>query len=192
MHTMHLPRPRRSSFLAAALLAGVVAATVPVAASVAALPAPVAARDYGLQQVGRGQLRWLGFGIYEASLWSPDGRFQGVSSPRPLALSLWYQRKFTRDELVKITTGEWERLQLGTPEARQRWTAELRRLWQDVGRGDNLTAVVVPGEGTRFYDARRPLGTVADPEFGPAFLAIWLDPRTAVRDLRAQLLGSGR
>lgn len=155
-------------------------------------PTLVVTHDYGLREVGRGELRWLGLGVYEASLWSPDGRFDGDVSRRPLALSLDYLRKFTREELVKITAGEWERLGLGTPEARARWANELRRLWHDVRRGDRLTAVVVPGEGTRFYDARRRLGTVADPAFGPAFLSIWLDPRTAVRDLRAQLLGAER
>ena len=33
------------------------------------------------------------------------------------------------------------------------------------------------------------VGRIDDPEFGPAFLAIWLDPRSIVRDLRVQLLG---
>jgi hypothetical protein len=187
MHTIN--RIASLRLLVAAAVAGVVLATsaVPVRA---ALPAPVAAADYGLREVGRGQLRWLGFGIYEASLWTPDGRFDGVAG-EPVALSLWYQRKFTRDELVKITTGEWARLGLGAPAARVRWEAELRRIWRDVRRGDNLTAVVLPGRETRFYDAARLLGRIEDPAFGPAFLAIWLDERSVVRDLRAELLGSG-
>jgi hypothetical protein len=173
-------------FVALSGLAGTATASPNSSATV------VVTRDYGLREVGRGELRWLGLGIYEASLWSADGRFDGNVESRPLALSLGYLRKFTREELVKITAGEWERLGLGTPESRVRWAAELRRTWHDVQRGDRLTAVVVPGQGTRFYDAHRRLGTVADPAFGPAFLSIWLDPRTAVRDLRAQLLGAAR
>lgn len=169
--------------LAASLLAG--------APALASLPAPVATTQYGLEQVGRGELRWLGFGVYEASLWSPDGRYAGLAGAGPVALSLWYQRKFTREQLIDITTGEWQRLGLGAPEARTRWEADLRRLWRDVGRGDNLTAVVMPGRETRFYDANGPLGRIDDPAFGPAFLSIWLDSRSAVRDLRAQLLGDG-
>jgi hypothetical protein len=169
--------------LATALLAG--------SPAVASLPVPVAQTPYGLQQVGRGELRWLGFGIYEASLWSADGRYAGPSASGPVALSLWYQRKFTREQLIDITTGEWQRLGLGAPDARARWETQLRGLWRDVERGDNLTAVVIPGLETRFYDATRLLGRIEDPSFGPAFLSIWLDSRSAVRDLGVQLLGTG-
>jgi hypothetical protein len=36
------------------------------------------------------------------------------------------------------------------------------------------------------------MGQVDDPAFGPSFLAIWLDPRSVVGDLRVQLLGAER
>ena len=52
-----------------------------------------------------------------------------------------------------------------------------------------MTTVVEAGGATRFYDEQRLVGRIDDPEFGPAFLAIWLDPRSIVRDLRVQLLG---
>jgi hypothetical protein len=178
--------------LLAAVLLTAGPALVPSAASAALPPPAIAGGERALREVGRGQLRWLGFGIYEASLWTPDGRFDGFAAGEPVALSLWYQRKFTRDELLKITTGEWQRLNLATPAERARWEAQLRSMWRDVQRGENLTAVVVPGQGTRFYDATRELGVVQDEGFGPAFLSIWLDPRSAVRDLRVQLLGAGR
>lgn len=174
--------------LGAVLLAGALLQCVPAAH--AALPSTVERADFGLREVGRGELRWLGFGIYEASLWTPDGRYAGFGEP--VALSLWYQRKFSRDELLKITTGEWQRLGLGAPGARTRWEQDLRRIWRDVARGDNLTAVMIPGRETRFYDAGGLLGRVEDPSFGPAFLSIWLDSRSAVGDLRVQLLGTGR
>lgn len=186
MHASPGRRVRPARLVAAFALA-VLAVFAGPRAQASTAPAPV--RDYGLREVGRGELRWLGLGVYEASLWSPDGRFDGDLESRPLALSLDYRRGFSREALVKITTGEWERLGLGTPVDRQRWRADLERLWRDVERGDRLLAVVVPGGGTRFYDRRQRLGAIADPAFGPAFLAIWLDPRTAVQDLRTQLLG---
>ena len=34
------------------------------------------------------------------------------------------------------------------------------------------------------------LGEIADPEFGRAFFAIWLDPRTSAPQLRANLLST--
>lgn len=182
---------------AAAAIVGGWLALVPLLAP-AALPAPVARDGYALREVGSGRLKWLGFGIYDASLWSSDGRYgagagaRTLEAGRTLALSLWYQRRFTRDELIGITTGEWDRLALGSPADRARWTDALRRTWRDVDRGDNLTAVVVPGVETRFYDEDRLLGRIDDPAFGPAFLSIWLHERSAVADLRARLLGANR
>jgi hypothetical protein len=164
-----------------------------LAATSAASPAPVAASGpaSGLREVGHGRLSFLGFRIYEASLWSTDGRWSGFEAGRLLALSLAYERRFSRAELIRITTGELARLGLADAPARERWAAELGRCWPDVGPGDTLTAVVLPGGETRFYDGTRALGAIDDPAFGPAYLSIWLDPRSAVRDLRAQLLGIG-
>jgi hypothetical protein len=160
-----------------------------VMASASTLPPPVVEQGYPLRKVGSGELRWLGFGIYEASLWTSTGRYTGFGRDQTLALSLWYQRAFTSDELVRVTETAWRRL--GQPEGaqRERWLAELRREWSDVAPGDNVTTVVTPGGPTRFYDQRGRFAEVDDPAFGPAFLAIWLDPRSVVSDLRIQLLG---
>lgn len=176
------------------LTSGLVAATgaallcLAMGTAEAMLPAPARADFAQLEEVGRGRLTWLGFGIYEASLYTPDGRYTGLQSGRPVALSLWYQRKFTKAELIEITRNEWERLGAAPAPRRAAWVAALERQWVDVRKGDNMTAVVVPGGETRFYRQDRLLGTVADPAFGPAYLAIWLDPRTAVADLRAEML----
>lgn len=169
--------------------AGIVAAALCCAEAAADLPPAVQQDGFRLGQVGEGRLTWLGFGIYEASLWTPEGRFSGFRDGEPVALALWYERKFTRRQLIDITAGEWERLELAPAAVRATWSRELERIWQDVDRGDNLTAVVVPGRETVFYDDQGLLGHLRDPDFGPAFLRIWLDSRTAIQDLRVQLLG---
>jgi hypothetical protein len=155
----------------------------------ARLPDPVARGSYALRQVGSGTLRWLGMQIYEASLWTPDGRYQGLAQGQPVALSLWYGRNFSREELLRITGTAWQLLGETSLPQQQRWLGELRGVWLDVAKGHNLTAVVVPGGETRFYDQQRLLGRIDDADFGPAFLAIWLHPRSAVGDLRVALLG---
>lgn len=156
------------------------------------LPVEVLRGDYDLQRVGAGELRWLGRPIYQASLWTPAGHFTGYAPGEPVALSLSYQRKFSRDELLRITSTAWRLLGSTPPDQHERWLAALRTFWSDVGPGDNVTTVVVPGQATRFYDHRGYMGTIDDPEFGPAFLSIWLDSRSVVGDLRVQLLGLER
>ena len=181
---------RRTSCLIPITLALATAATLlagPVRAS--NLPEPVLKGNYGLQRVGAGELRWLGRPIYHASLWTPAGNFTGYESGDPVALSLSYQRQFSRDELLRITATAWRLLGSVPPQQREHWLASLRAFWSDVGPGDNVTTVVVPGLATRFYDHRGLMGEIDDPAFGPAFLSIWLDSRSVVGDLRVQLLG---
>lgn len=162
----------------------------PAAPSLAAtLPAPVVEQGYPLRKVGGGELSWLGMSIYDASLWTTSGRYRGFAPGETVALSLWYQRSFTRDELIRITQTAWRRLGNTDSAQRERWLAELRRSWSDVAPGQNVTTVVVPNGPTLFYDQRGRFGEVGDPAFGPAFLSIWLDPRSVVSDLRVRLLG---
>lgn len=161
-------------------------------AGAAVLPQPVLDADYNLARVGAGELSWLGQPIYDASLWTAQGRFSGYQSGEPVALSLWYRREFSRDTLLRITDTAWRRLGEVPADRRERWLAALRPLWSDVRPGDNVTTVVVPGQATRFYDERGLMGQIDDPDFGPAFLSIWLDSRSVVSGLRVQLLGLDR
>ena len=186
-----MPRPNlplRSITLvlaaAAALLAG--------HAHASNLPDAVLKGDYGLQRVGAGELSWMGRPVYHASLWTPAGNFTGYEPGEPVALSLSYRRKFSRDEWLRITSTAWRLLDSTPPGQREPWLAALRTFWTDVGPGDNVTAVVLPGKATRFYDHRGFMGKIDDPAFGPAFLSIWLDSRSVVGDLRVQLLGLER
>jgi hypothetical protein len=177
----HMPR----AVMAAALL--VLAAGTAAASS---LPEPVLRGTTPLEKVGGGQLTWLGMPIYDASLWTTSGRFTGFGPGETVALSLWYRRSFSRDQLLSITATAWRKLDPESTARHREWLAELHELWSDVAPGHNVTAVVEPGRATRFYDQRRMVGQIDDPAFGPAFLSIWLDPRSVVGDLRAQLIGA--
>ena len=185
--------------LRGSLLVLLVLATAWSSAAVAehVLPAPLLQEGFKAQRVGAGLLTWFGFDIYEASLWSTDGDFANfdpaADAQRQVAFSLWYRRSFSRERLIEITTSGWSEFKLASPEQQQRWRADLARLWVDVNKGSNLTTVVLPGGETRFYDAQRRLGSIADPAFGPAFLRIWLDERTRgtrLESLRTALLGN--
>jgi hypothetical protein len=182
-----MPNVPRKALLAVVLLVASSPVVAPLHAST--LPDPVVEQGYPLRKVGSGELRWLGVGIYDASLWTSTGRYRGFASDDTVALSLLYQRSFTRDELIRITETAWRRLGNTRPEQRVRWVADLRRAWADVAPGQNVTTVVMPSGPTRFYDQNGRFGQVDDPAFGPAFLSIWLDPRSPVSDLRVRLLG---
>jgi len=182
MRSHTTPRCLIPILLGAWLLAGGVV-------SASSLPDPVVDNRYPLRLVGAGELRWLGFPIYDASLWTSSGRHAGFTAGETMALSLWYRRSFSRDQLLDITETAWRKLGQVDPNQRERWLAELRGFWTDVAPGQNVTTVVLPGGPTRFYDQRGRFGQVDDPAFGPAFLSIWLDPRSLVSDLRIRLLG---
>lgn len=159
-----------------------------------ALPAPLQQEGFAARQVGGGLLTWFGFEIYSASLWTPNGEFAGLGADlrQPVAFSLWYRRSFSRERLIEITVTGWSEFNLATPEQQARWTAELAKIWVDTTPGANMTTLVMPGGETRFYNAERLLGSIADPAFGPAFLGIWLDERTRgtrLEGLRTALLG---
>jgi Chalcone isomerase-like len=169
--------------LALAMLSGT------AAMATATLPAPIRADGFELAPVGGDELKLFGFRVYQATLWSPDGRYR---PDRPSAFSLHYRREFSREDLVDITVKAWRKMGIGTEDKRRAWADHLLRVWQDVSRDDILTAVVIPGGETRFYSAAGVLGRIEDKEFGPAFLGIWLDERTLLPELRTSLLGLKR
>lgn len=181
--------PTRAALYPLACIVLLLGSALVAPASGASLPEPVMERGYPLRPVGYGDLRWLGRPIYQASLWTTSGGYSGFGPGETVALSLDYRRAFSRDELVRITDIAWRRLGHLDAGQRERWLAELRRTWSDVSPGENVTTVVVPKGPTYFYDQRGRFGQVEDPAFGPAFLAIWLDPRSVVGDLRLRLLG---
>jgi hypothetical protein len=160
-------------------------------ASQAAIPAAASAgADAGLKEVGR--LSWPGAHRGEASPCPLDGRGSDVEPGRAVALSLACEHGFSRAELSRIRTGEYAGLGLAGPEARARWFERIGTPWHDVRPGGTMPAPVVPGAATRLSDGNRLLGAIEGPQVGSPDLSIRIDPRSAVRDLRAELPGPGR
>lgn len=180
---MHRRHPVRA--LAAVALSAVAAA----AAQAQSLPAEAAKGISDLRPVGEGRLRWLGFHVYDAKLWAEDGRADFAG---PLVLAIRYARALPGTAIAERSHGEIARLGFGSDRERSRWAERMRELFPDVRDGDELASAYLPGHGARFYVNGRPLGEVSDPAFARAFFAIWLDPRTSAKDLRAQLLGEKR
>lgn len=138
--------------------------------------------------VGEGELRFFGFRIYDARLWSAKAPLQAQT---PFALELTYHRAISREDFVRTSLAEIERLSgMSGDSARMRdWRAQMQQAFVDVQPGERITGVYLPGRGCRFYVNDRLQHEVADPAFADAFFAIWLDPRSRDQALRRELLG---
>jgi hypothetical protein len=147
---------------------------------------PEAARgDDDWRRWGSGEMTWLGFRLYRATLWVAG---EAPAEPRPpLALVLEYRRAIPGERIARSSEDEMRRL--GAEEAAlARWSEAMRALFPDVAPGDTLTGIHLPSGGARFYFRERLLGEIADAEFARHFFAIWLDPRTRAPDVRSALL----
>jgi len=163
---------------AAATLVLLATLTWPVHARV---PLPAALASVALWKLqGAGEMRFLGWRIYEAALW----RVPAQSDREVLAIR--YDTDISRAQLVESTLSEMRRIGIEQPE---RWTATLEQAFPNVDEGDMLFAERHPG-GVRFFNREGLIHAVDDPAFGPAFFGIWLHPNTREPKLRADLLGT--
>lgn len=143
----------------------------------------------GLQ--GTGSFRWFGLHIYDASLWSaPEGYKPDSDKPQKFALDLAYARTLYGSKIADASIDEIEKLKLGTAEKRERWLAQMKKIFPDVKQGTHITGIYIPNEAARFYLNGKLLGEIRDAEFAHAFFAIWLDKKTTAQNLRTKLLGS--
>ena len=162
----------------AALLLGLACLLPALAQARVPVPGPLAELGPWRLQ-GAGEMRWLGWRIYEAALW------RDAAGNSRAVLVIRYDTAIARSRLVASTLEEMQRLGVDQPE---RWREDLERAFPDVEKGDVLAAERGP-DGVRFFDRTQRRHVVDDPRFAEAFFAIWLDPRTREPELRAELLG---
>lgn len=152
-----------------------------------ALPEAVRKGEADWRQWGSGEMSWLGFSLYRATLWVVGEPAAELPASSPSALQLDYQRDIASNRLVQTSVDEMRRL--GASEGQlQRWEPELRRVFPDVKEGESIIGVHYPGRGAAFFHRGRPTGEVRDADFARLFFAIWLDPRSRSPSLRTALL----
>jgi len=134
--------------------------------------------------VGEGQLRWWGFLIYDATLWSSNGQYEPT---KPYALSLSYARTVSRDQIVDASLDQMRDLGIDVAQHPD-WSEKLRQVFEGVTKGDSLTGIYMPGKGAVFFYNNRLTGQI-DEALAQAFFSIWLDPKTTEPELRLSLLG---
>lgn len=139
---------------------------------------------------GSGTYRWFGLKIYEAQLWTgPSGITPETLRSKPFALDLHYARHLVGRKIADASIDEIRKLGMGSPAQHQAWLASMIALFPDVDKDTHLTGLYAPGQPTRFFLNGVAIGAVADTEFGAAFFAIWLHPKTSDPAIRRSLLG---
>lgn len=140
-----------------------------------------------LKKVGQAKLEVLFWDVYESELYSDDGQYQ--LDTYPLALKIHYLRNIQADDLVERTAQEWQKLGISKQQAAP-WLAQLKTLWPDIKKGDELTIVVNNDRSSDFFFNNQSLATIDDRDFGPSFLRIWLDEKCSYPKLRQKLIGN--
>jgi len=134
------------------------------------------------QLVGSSRLSVLWFDIYDAEFSTPSGQFEGFRGPLKLKLS--YLRDIEKSELLEHT--EKNIAPYSNAEERMIWLQELQRIWPDIRKGDQLSFTLDSNGDSHFELNGRPLDSISESAFGPAFIQIWLAedseyPRVAAR-----------
>jgi hypothetical protein len=143
----------------------------------------------GLQKLGEGKKSWFGLSVYTASLWGESNSDLAGIYNKQLMLSIHYVRNSNSSRIIKSTRNEWKKIHGEITLQEERWLNYLAEIFPDISAGEQLSSFMIPDKETRFYLGDKEIGRISDADFGPAFLAIWLDPRTSDKTLRAKLLG---
>jgi hypothetical protein len=138
---------------------------------------------------GEAQLRFFGFSVYRARLWTEPEFEADAYAEHPLVLELLYDRSLQGEAIAERSLTEMQRSRAISREQGSAWLAAMRRTFPDVSEGDRLTGMYRPGQATFFEFNGRMRAPVNDSAFGPAFFGIWLAETTSEPALRRQLLG---
>ena len=143
----------------------------------------------GLQPAGQGVLRFFGLKVYTASLWAAPNATADRLLDGPLGLELHYNLRFKGEDIARRSIEEMDRLERLEGAQRDRFLAELTRLFPSIESGDRLMGVYRPDAPSEFFFNGKPIGQLQDAALARLFFRIWLDPRTSEPALRVALLG---
>ncbi|TNE77029.1 MAG: hypothetical protein EP339_06790 [Gammaproteobacteria bacterium] len=138
-----------------------------------------------LKTVGRAELKFFLFDVYDAELLNPTGQFQQVHGP--MLLRLTYHRDISNSRLLQETRtrleGDFNRARVA------KWIDHLRGLWPSVEKGDEMAFFMDSTGKGHFYFRGRHVGYLDDRDFSRAFLNIWLGEDSGYPKLTRKLRG---
>ncbi|KEA61766.1 putative periplasmic protein [Marinobacterium lacunae] len=138
--------------------------------------------------VGEARLSVLFWDIYDAALYTGDGRYRGISAP--MLLKLHYLRAIERDDLIDATRDELQQVAPELPaDQSDLHLKQLSRIWpSEIAPGDSLSFELTATGGT-FRFNEQPIGHIDDTRFAKAFIAIWLADDSSYPHLSRRLRG---
>jgi hypothetical protein len=138
---------------------------------------------------GASRYTYWGFDIYQARLWAESADTCADLWRNRFVLELEYQRDFKGRDIAQRSMQEMQRQgRLDEPQATA-WLQNMVSVFPDVGKGDRLSAIYLPGQGIRFLANGKLIGEVNDLAFAQRFLGIWLSEKTSEPQMRLALLG---
>lgn len=134
---------------------------------------------------GEGTLSKLLFYIYDASVWTDEKEWSMDST---YALCLKYRMNFDAADLVDRSLQEMDQQEPLTDTDKEMFKNLLTKVFPNVKKGDNITALYRPSRGVTLYHNDKPTGSIADQTLAKRFLSIWLSPKTSEPELRKKLV----
>ena len=138
------------------------------------------------RMVGKGRMRVMLWNVYDATLFAPNGQWQGNA---PYALKLDYLRHLKGPLIAKRSIEEMEKQGFADKKKLAEWQQKMTAIFPNVQDGDSIIGLRDDSGFTDFYFNDRLIGSIEDPDFTRQFFAIWLDQKTSEPAFRRQLLG---
>ena len=182
--------PARRAWGLAAVSAAVCAAWAPAALAQTEAPAWLRAELPGARLVGQGRLTFFGLKVYDARLWAAPAFDPLRFEQQQFALALTYLRGLKGPLIAERSLKEMRSLPGFDASRESAWLTRMTELFPDVGDGDTLVGLNLPGVGARFTLNGQVRGQVDDALFARLFFGIWLSPKTSEPALRQALLGA--
>lgn len=143
--------------------------------------------DASWKKVGEAEFHVFLFHIYDAELFSANGRYE--KSQFPIKLKLTYQRSISKEDLLDATKKQWKKQKLCINNECDVWLEKLGEFWPDVNDGDSITLTVDQSGNSKFLFNDELVGEIESPLFSEKFSAIWLAENNGHRRFQQRLTG---
>lgn len=153
------------------------------------VPSVFAIQTNQLVKYGEGEMKVLFWQLYKAELFGSKNAYS--FDDKQLALKITYYRDIDKNDLIEATADQWQHIGV-THQNIPMWLDELATIWPNIKKNDMLIVTRNEDNSASFFNNEGLLGTVKDPDFGDAFLNIWLSNKTTRPKLREKLIGDAK